>query len=319
MIKNTISIVIPIYNEQENIKKLFNVLMRELENLDNYSWEIIFVDDGSKDNSVSLLEQLIKNYLDVKILEFSRNFGKEIAITAGINNCRGEACLMMDADLQHPPKYIKNFIEKWEAGAEVVVGIRKKREVGGFKNLGSKVFYLIMKRISDVDMIPNSTDFRLIDRAVIDEFNKFTERNRMSRALIDWLGFRRDYVYYNEKPRMNGEARYSIIKLTRLAFNSFVGLSLFPLRLAGYLGIIITLASGILGLFIVIEKYILHDPMHLETSGPAQLAIIIVFLVGIILICLGLMALYIANIHGEVTNRPMYVIKKSKIKDQNSK
>ena len=191
-----------------------------------------------------------------------------------------------------------------------MVGVRDgERSQGLVRNASSRAYYGILSRISATAITPRATDYRLLDRVVIDEFNRFTERNRLSRGLIDWLGFERDYLYFTAAPRTKGQS-YSRIKLTRLALNSFVSHSMLPLRLAGYLGIVITFVSGLGGLFIIIERYILNDPWHLHFSGPAQLAVILVFLVGIILICLGLIALYIANIHDEVMNRPIYVVRR---------
>lgn len=160
-----------------------------------------------------------------------------------------------------------------------------------------------------MEIVTRSTDFRLIDRLVIDEFNKLKEKNRMTRALIDWLGFRREYIKFRANERLHGKPTYNYWKLVRLAFNSMVSLSLFPLKLAGYLGIFIILTSGMMGVFVFVTKYIIHN---LEYTGPAILAIIILFLIGIVLICLGFIALYIANIHTEVSNRPLYIIRKNK-------
>jgi len=304
-----ISIIVPLFNEEKNILKLYHELTKVLTKTKK-SYEIIFVNDGSKDKSQTELEKLEKKDKKVKLINFTRNFGKELATTAGINHCLGSACIMLDGDLQHPPSLIPEFIKKWEKGAKVVIGVRRSNKGEGLtKKLGSRAFYKIINKISQTKLRPNTTDYRLLDRRVIDEFNKFSERNRMTRALIDWLGFDTEYLYFDAGKRMSGKARYSNLKLLRLAVNSMVSFSLFPLKIAGYLGIIITLLSIPLGLFILIEKYILNDPMKLYISGPATLAVILVFLVGIILICLGLIALYIANIHGEVINRPLYVIK----------
>jgi len=214
--------------------------------------------------------------------------------------------------LQHPIEKIPEFIEKWEGGAEVVVGVREKnRGEGLVKKIGSYFFYKIINRISDMEIVTRATDFRLLDRIVIDEFNRLTEKNRMTRALIDWLGFRRDYVHFEANERIFGAPSYGFWKLTRLAFNSVISFSLFPLKLAGYLGIIITLGSGLLGIFVMFDRYISKE---FGFSGSAILAVVILFLIGIVLICLGFIALYIANIHAEVTNRPMYIIRKNKIK-----
>ncbi len=163
-------------------------------------------------------------------------------------------------------------------------------------------------------MIRNSTDFRLIDRKIINEFNKFSEHNRITRGLLDWLGFRTDFVYFEANERANGQASYNFVKLFKLSTSTFVTHSLFPLRFAGYLGILIIMLSGPLGLFIFLDKYIWHDPFNFYFSGTATLAVIILFLVGIILACLGLIALYIGNIQSEVMGRPMYVVRNNNLK-----
>ena len=310
-----ISIIIPCYNEEENIQPVYEKIADVFGRLEGkYAPEIIFVNDGSTDNSGQKLQMLSKKDSRVKYVGFSRNFGKEIATTAGINHCHGEACVMIDADLQHPAELIPDFLAKWEEGNDVVVGIRKKSKSDSWiKVAGSKIFYKILNRIADVEVYPNATDFRLIDRNVIDEFNRFTETSRMTRALIDWLGFKRDYIYFDANNRLHGTATYSLWKLIKLALNSFVTLSLLPLKIAGYLGMFIILLSGIMGLYILLGKYFLHLRFASTFSDAENLAIFIVFLVGIILTSLGLMALYIANIHREVIRRPMYVIRDKKM------
>jgi polyisoprenyl-phosphate glycosyltransferase len=206
---------------------------------------------------------------------------------------------------------IPKFIEKWEQGAEMVIGVRKKNQGEGMiKRYGSFFFYKIMNLIGETKIMPSATDYRLIDKKIIKEFERFTERQRMTRGLLDWIGFRKDYIYFTTNGRNAGRPAYNTAKLVKLAFSTFVANSLFPLKLAGYLGIFITFISGLLGFFIFIEDFVLKDPFRLHFTGPAILGVIIVFLVGIILICLGLIALYIGNIHGEVINRPMYVVRK---------
>jgi dolichol-phosphate mannosyltransferase len=220
---------------------------------------------------------------------------------------------MIDADLQHPVELISEFIKKWEAGAEVVVGIRKtNRRAGLVKRLGSSLFYKIMRRISAVQIKPNETDFRLVDREVIDAFNRLTETGRMTRALINWLGFKRDYIYFEANDRTNGRAGYSFSKLVALALNSFVSLSLLPLKMAGYLGVFIVLGVGIFGFYVFIGKYIFEWAFPSSFSGSAQLALLITFLVGVILSSLGLVALYVAQIHNEILGRPLYIIRRKK-------
>ncbi len=308
-----VSIIIPAYNEEKNIRPVYEKLKEVIAPLNGkYVFEILFVNDGSRDDTQAEIEKLALEDREVGYVSFSRNFGKELATTAGINNCKGDACIMIDSDLQHPAELIPEFIRKWEDGNDVVVGVRRgSKSDSWIKKSGSKLFYKILNRIAEVEVVPNATDFRLINRAMINEFNQFTEVNRMTRALIDWLGFKRAYVYFDANERLNGTASYSFWKLVKLAMNSFVSLSLLPLKLAGYFGIFITLLSGILGAYILLEKYFLHLHTFASTFSDAEnLAIFIVFLVGIILMSIGLIAMYVANIHREVIQRPIYVIRK---------
>lgn len=309
-----ISVIVPIFNEEKNIPLLYSELRHVFENLkEKYDYEFIFIDDGSRDKSIRILNELAENDQDVKVLGFSRNFGKEIATTAGINHSNGDSVIIMDADLQHPPKLIPEFLKKWEEGAEVVIGRREKvQKIDLPKRLGSFFYYRISNAISEVKVKPNETDFRLLDRKVVDAFNEFSEKNRITRGLIDWLGFKRAYINFSAPARKHGKAGYSYPKLIRLALSSFISNSLFPLKLAGYLGLFIVLLFGISGLFVLIEKYILADPLELHISGVAVLAIIVTFLIGLVLSCLGLIALYIGNINYEVANRPLYVLRSRK-------
>ena len=309
-----ISIVIPLLNEEKNIPLIHAELERVFAPLkDKYNHEIVFVNDGSLDGSQREIEALAKS-AHVKFIEFSKNFGKEIATSAGIHAATGDAVMMLDADMQHPVDLIPEFLEKWEAGADIVVGIRQKNaKEGVVKKFGSKLFYRMTKAISETEITPNATDFRLLDRKVMDEFNRFTEHGRITRGLIDWLGFSREYIYFDANERKFGVAAYSPIRLVRLAFSAFISHSLFPLKLAGYIGAIIMLISFPLGVFIFFERFVFNDPFHFHFTSPAILAVLNLFLIGIVLSCLGLIALYIANIHVEVVDRPLYVVRRKKI------
>lgn len=310
-----ISIIVPAHNEEKNINLIYSKIRDVFSACaDKYEFEIIFINDGSNDGTLGEIEKIANSDQKVKYIDFSRNFGKEIATTAGLNNCQGDACIMIDADLQHPVDLIPEFIAEWEGGAEVVVGVRNKNKSDGlFKKIGSAFFYRIINKITEIEVVPNATDYRLLDRIVIDQFNRFTESNRMTRALIDWLGFRRTYINFEANERIHGEASYSFWKLFKLAMNSFISLSLLPLKLAGNLGIVITLISGLAGFYILLGKYFLHTPFASTFSDSENLAILLLFLVGIILMSIGLLALYIANIHGEVINRPMYVVREKRL------
>jgi dolichol-phosphate mannosyltransferase len=301
-------------NEEKNILVICDELLKTLKSLkEKYGYEIIFVDDGSDDKSLEILEKLTKQNNKVKYIQFSRNFGKGIALSAGLQNISGDVAISIDADLQHPPEFIPEFLDKWEKGAEIVVGIREKYDtIGIFRKFCNFFFYKLQNLISEVKIFSNETDYRLLDRKVVEEFNKFTERSRITRGLIDWLGFKKDYVYFPVKERKNAKPGYSFFKLSKLAIETILSHSLFPLKLAGYLGVIITFFSGCLGLVILIDKYLLNDRLIWNITGTAVLAVLILFLVGIILCALGVIALYIANIRNEVFNRPLYIIKKKK-------
>lgn len=307
-----LSIVTPIHNEAANVVVFYSQLLKVLEPL-TYTFELIFVDDGSTDDSVVRILSLSKvSDIKVRLVELSRNFGKEVALTAGIEAATGSAVIMLDSDLQHPIDKIPEFIHAWEDGNEVVVGVRA-RSVSDtrLKRYGSAAYYRIMNRIGDTKQIPHATDFRLLDRAVVDAFLQFTERARVTRSLIDWLGFKRAVIYFQAAERRYGRPSYTTFKLLQLAIDSFTSHSLLPLKVAGYIGTVITIFSGLLGIFTIVEVYLMRDPLRLNPSGTALLAILLLFLVGIILGCLGIMASYIARIHGEVSNRPLYVVRRT--------
>lgn len=306
----TVSIIIPIYNESPNVRPLYKKVTSVIKKLPQ-RFELIFIDDGSSDDSVKKLHAITKKDADVRTVELARNFGKEIAITAGLHAAKGDAAIIMDADLQHPPELLPKFIEQWQGGSDVVVGVKQySKDETWFKRFSSKLFYTLLKKISSSHITPHASDFRLINRSVIDTFKAFTERNRIARGLIDWTGFNRSYVYFEAPPRLHGKATYSYRKLFALAINSFVAYSMLPLKFAGWLGWLILIGSSLLGVFVVIEKYLLNDVMQLNITGTAFLATLLLFLVGVVLICLGFVALYIARIHEEVVNRPLYIVKR---------
>jgi len=303
-----LSIIIPVHNEAANLEWHHTKIV---EQLDSYklNYEILYIDDGSTDNSLEIIKNLQSKSKSTKYISFSRNFGKEAATSAGLKVCSGSAAIMIDADGQHPIELIDTFITKWQSGSDVVIGVRASNKGEGFvKKYGSKLFYKALNYLSSDNTVPRSTDFRLIDRKVIDEFNKFTEHGRITRGLIDWMGFKRSYVEFNANERSAGKASYGFRKLTSLALHAFVSHSTLPLKAVGLLGLLITVFAGILGLFIVVEMYILADPMNLSITGTATLAVFLSFLVGVVLACQGLLALYIESIFKESQNRPLYII-----------
>ncbi|OGH79039.1 MAG: hypothetical protein A3G08_00415 [Candidatus Magasanikbacteria bacterium RIFCSPLOWO2_12_FULL_47_9b] len=316
MPRPVVSLIIPVFNEEHAIENLYDRIIQvvasvTLAPLEHIAPEFIFVDDGSTDRSPEILSRLATRDPNVRVITFTRNFGKEMATTAGIIAASGDACLVMDADFEHPPEYIPSFLDHWRSGAKIVVGVREnKNERPFFTRFSSWIFYSLMARIADRsgEFVPNATDFRLLDRAVVLEFKKFTEHDRMTRGLIDWLGFPTVYVPFINPGRKIGKATYAGKKRWSLAMDTFAAYSLFPLKIAGYLGMGITVFSGLLGIFIFATQYLFHR-WSLDFTGTAQLAVLNMFLIGIVLSCLGFIALYIGQIHHEVANRPLYVIK----------
>jgi dolichol-phosphate mannosyltransferase len=304
-----ISIVIPVYNEEKGFKKFYSeLLLPELKKL-KYDYELILVNDGSRDNTLTILQQLADKDDHIKVLAFSRNFGKEVALTAGIHAATGDAIMTIDADGQQPPKLIPEFIEKWEQGGEIVIGVRGKYEKHGLiAKIGSKLFYKMLRGMGVKDTVPGSTDFRLIDRAVADEYNKLTEHGRITRGLMDWMGFNKVYIDYIYGNRLAGKPSYDFRKLFGLAIDSFVSLSTTPLVIFGWIGGFITFASGLLGLFVLIEEFMMGDPIGLKWTGTTCVSIFIAFLIGLVLISQSIIALYISHIHAEAQGRPLYII-----------
>jgi dolichol-phosphate mannosyltransferase len=305
----TISFVIPVCNEEKGFERFYDdMLMPEIKKL-SYAYEIILVDDGSKDKTLDIIQKIAEKDTHVKVLAFSRNFGKEVALTAGIREATGVAVMTLDADGQQPPKLIPEFIKKWEEGGEIVIGVRGKYEKHGLiAKLGSKLFYRILRMMGVKDTVPGSTDFRLIDRAVADEYNQLTEHGRITRGLMDWMGFKKVYIDYIYGNRLAGKPSYNFKKLFGLAVDSFVGLSTTPLIIFGWIGVIITIAALILGLFVLIEEFIMGDPIGLKWTGTTCLSIFIAFLIGLVLISQAITALYISHIHAEAQGRPLYII-----------
>ena len=303
----SISIVIPVFCEENNIQKLYEQLEEVTKDIQDYNWEYIFVNDGSPDGSFTELQKLARLDKKVKILNLSRNFGKEIALSAGVEAASGGAVITMDADLQHPPELIPDMIKKWEEGIDIIATLRKTIEKQPLlRKVSSRLFYWIMRKISIVEMASQSTDFRLIDRKVVDIFKTISEKSRIYRGIIDWMGFKKEYLEFDANARMEGNPGYSYKKLFTLAINSITSYSLFPLKIAGFLGIIITLFCGILLLIMFPTRFLFKS----EYFSPLSVVVVSnTFLIGIVLICLGLIALYIGNIHNEVVNRPLYIVR----------
>ena len=308
--KKNLSIVVPVFNEADSIIEFNDSLVKSISSLP-YNFKIIYVNDGSTDNSLEIISKLASE--NISVLCLSRNFGKEIALTAGISHAKGDAIICLDADGQHPPKYIADMVAKWEQGSDIVIGVRSNNEFRSFiSSLKSKIFYGLFNYLSNDKLVQGSTDFRLIDRAVADEFITLNEPDRMTRLLIDWLGFDRDYVYFEAEERKHGQATYSNRKLINLAFSAMISSSPKPLYLFANLGIIISSLSLLLGFTVLIEQVLIGDPLKWNFTGTAMLGILIIFLVGIVLMSQGIISMYISKINNQTKGRPIYVINRKK-------
>ena len=304
-----LSLIVPLYNESDGLHEFHNSLLKPLEEAVDGSYEIIYSDDGSDDDTGHIVRSLASQNQRIKLVRLSRNFGKEYALSAGIAAASGQAIIMMDGDGQHPVELIPKFVEAWRNGAQVVVGVRadNSQEIWS-KRFGSRIFYSFFNSLTGQKLIPGSTDFRLISRPVQQAFLKLQETDRITRGLIDWLGFRRELIYFKPNARQHGAASYNRRKLLGLAANSFVSLTPKPLYIFGILGIVITTCSFILGVAVIIEQLILGDPWHWKYTGTAMLGILILFLVGILLMSQGILSLYISHLHNQSKGRPIYII-----------
>jgi polyisoprenyl-phosphate glycosyltransferase len=304
MKKTTYTIIAPIYNELENIPELYP-RVREVMDRTGEPWELILVDDGSTDGSTDVIRKLAENDPRVRPVIFARNFGHQIAVTAGMDYSRGEAVIIIDADLQDPPEVILALIDKWREGFEVVYAVREERQgESWFKRATASLFYRLIYRITDVDIPMDAGDFRLMDRKVIAVLKQMREKHRFLRGMSAWVGFKQVGVPYKRQPRFAGETKYPLRKMVKLALNAVTSFSYLPLQLATYIGFI---AAGLSVLAIPIVA-ILRLITGTALLGQATTLIIVLFLGGVQLISLGIIGEYIGRIYDETKNRPLYIV-----------
>lgn len=305
--KPKISIILPVYNEQENLSETFKRLKDILnkEEIVKGSFELVFVNDGSKDDSIKFIREFRENDSRVKLINLSRNFGHQAAITAGIDFCHGDAVILMDADLQDPPEVLSKMISEWLAGAEVVYAVRQKRKENFLKKGAYFTFYRLLQFIANIEIPLDSGDFCLMDRKVVEQLKSMPERNRFLRGLRSWVGFKQVALPYERQARFAGEAKYTFRKLLKLALDGILSFSSFPLRLATYLGFTICLLGLIYSIF-VIEFYLTGGEVP---QGWTTLIVLVLLIGGVQLLILGTIGEYIARIYDEVKQRPNYIIK----------
>jgi glycosyltransferase involved in cell wall biosynthesis len=306
-----LSVVVPLYNESAGFEAFHKSVTAVLHDI-GMPYELLYVNDGSVDDTLKKLKQAATHNHAVRVLSLTRNFGKEIATTAGINAARGDAVITLDADGQHPVEFIPNLVARWQAGAKIVIGIRTSNQREGFvKRYGSALFYGLFSKLTGIKLRPGLSDFRIIDRTVQQEFVRMTERNRITRGLINWLGYSPEYIPFAAKQRLAGDANYSFRKLVKLAVDSAISLSISPLYIPAYIGaIVLPLAS--LTALAMLANLIAGDPFGLHVTAGAYVMVLILFLVGILLVSQGIIGLYLSHIHTETQNRPLYVIDSEK-------
>ncbi len=299
----TYSVVIPVFDEADNLREIYRRLSAVLDSTKE-PWEILLVNDGSSDGSLAIMQELGRKDRRVRIIDFVRNFGHQIAVTAGLDSAEGRAVVIIDADLQDPPEVILDLIAKWKEGFEVVYAVRTEREgESWFKEFSAKMFYRVILRITDVKIPLDTGDFRLLDEKVVAVMRQMRERHRFLRGMAAWVGFRQTGVPYHRQARFAGKTKYPLRKMLMLALNAITSFSYFPLQLATYMGFICA-AFAAVAIPIVIGFRIAGSGAFL---GQATTLIAVLFLGGVQLICVGILGEYIGRIYDEVKGRPLYI------------
>lgn len=301
-----VSLVIPAYCEEQVIEECYKRVKSVVCSLSSYDHELIFVDDGSTDNTLLLLKGLAARDEKLKILTLSRNFGHQIAITSGLDRARGDAVVVMDADLQDPPELIPKMLEKWEEGNKVVYAKRIARKAEGrFKRWSASLFYWLLNKLTDVKIQKNTGDFRLIDERVVREIRKIRERNRFIRGLFSWVGFRQVGIEYEREERFAGKTKYPFRKMLKFALDGIFSFSKKPLKVALNMGFFSILVGIVMIVYVFFGKIFFPE---ITVPGWASLLIAVVFYGGVQLLTIGIIGEYISRIYDETKNRPLYIV-----------
>ena len=297
-----LSVIIPVFNEEEIVAETYRVLEEELKDIEH---ELIFVNDGSKDRTREIVESLLPSNPNNKIINFSRNFGHQAAFSAGLDHCTGDAVVIIDGDLQDPPSLIHEMLEKWREGYQVVYAQRNKRKGETiFKRFTAFCFYRLIGKLTSIDIPPDTGDFRLMDRCVVNQLKNLPERSRFLRGLVRWVGFKKIGVKYDRAERTAGTSKYPLKKMVRLAFDGITGFSSAPLKLSFYLGLFAAIVGFGVFVWSILEKIL--SPAT-TVPGWASLMTAIVFFAGVQLISIGILGEYIGRIYDEVKQRPLYI------------
>jgi dolichol-phosphate mannosyltransferase len=303
--KKLLSVVVPCYNEEAVIEETHQRLTEVLRRLDDLEYELIYVDDGSRDRTAAVLEQLHAADESVRVLRFSRNFGHQMAVTAGVEHAMGDAVVLIDADLQDPPEVILRMVERWREGYHVAYGVRTDRDgETAFKLATAKGFYRVMNRLSETSIPLDTGDFRLMDRKVVQALQAMPERDRFVRGMVSWVGFRQVAVPYRRAPRLAGESKYPLFRMLRFALDGIASFSVAPLKLATWMGFV---TSG-LALVGIIYALVLRLFTNMWVTGWTALFIVVLFMGGVQLLSLGIIGEYVGRIYGETKRRPLYLV-----------
>lgn len=304
--KKLISYIFPVYNEEGNIRKLQEVLLKEIEKKsDKYDFEIICINDGSSDSSLDKLIEIQKKDKRFKIINFSRNFGHQMAITAGLDFARGDAVIIMDADLQDPPSVSLELIEKWEEGYEVVYAQRRTRQDKKFKKFTAFLFYRTLDKLADIRIPKDTGDFRLMDRKVVEALKKFREKNRFMRGIVAYVGFKQTGVLFDRQERFSGKTHYPLKKMIKLALDGITSFSTVPLRLMTQTGILISILSLMGIIFALFVRIFIPEA---TIPGTTFAIIATLFIGGVQIFMMGILGTYIGRIYSEVQGRPLYIV-----------
>lgn len=300
-----ISFVLPVYNESENLIFFYRQLTKTLTKKIGYEFEYIFVNDGSTDDSLDKLRVLQSKNIDIVVIDFSRNFGHQMAVTAGLDFAKGDAVIIMDTDLQDPPIVCIELLKKWELGFQVVYAKRRSRKDPLIKRSTAYIFYKLLNRLSDIDIPSNTGDFRLLDKKVVAELRKFKERDRFIRGLVSFVGFKQTAVLFDRKERYRGTSGYSFSKMWKLALDGILGFSSAPLKLISRIGLFFSFLSFLGIVYAGTARF--FDPSHV-VPGWAFIVISVLLMGGVQLIVLGVLGGYIGRIYSEIKSRPLYIV-----------
>ena len=303
-----ISVIVPMYYEEKVAEECYKRLTACLQKLTDYTYEIIIIDDGSKDKTLEILENIASKDDKVKVISFSRNFGHQAAVTAGLKHVSGDAIIIIDADLQDPPELIPQMIQLWEQGNEIIYAKRKKRKgESPFKLLSAKLFYQILNALSDTEIPKDTGDFRLVDKKVVDTINNMPEHNKFLRGLFSWVGYKQIPFEYEREERFAGKTKYPLRKMLKLASDGIISFSTKPLKLVGLLGFISIIISILILIYALLSYFLKLNQL---SAGWTSLMVAITFFAGVQLLSIWIMSEYIGRIYDETKQRPQFIINK---------